>query len=246
MALNPLAPVTDYQSMLNRIFWFTTAAALGAVWLLRRNVPAIDAALSPLDQAIAWGASNGLPTRAGDLLPALGIGVITRVFHVHARLSDWLLIRETFDVDVIISEFARQLSIDLSPFGDEELRRARHGLMRAAFYPFVSGPQPAIDRQLVEQALDAWSWFWVGLEAAFLFVVASFVLIAAGVNPIGLQTLVGSLLIATVALPAIRRQCRRYAIAQVRAILADAARTAAARSAFTHLTGERTHVRLAA
>ena len=28
MPLNPLAPVTDYQSMLNRIFWFTTAAAL--------------------------------------------------------------------------------------------------------------------------------------------------------------------------------------------------------------------------
>src|SRR6186997_2351432 len=99
MSRNPLAPVTDYQSMLNRIFWFTSAAAMAAIWLLRVNVPALDAQLSQVDFAVALGGGKPLPTPAGTLLPALAIGIATRVFRLHARLSDWLGIRETFDIE---------------------------------------------------------------------------------------------------------------------------------------------------
>ncbi len=42
MSLNPLATLDDYQSMLNRIFWFTTASALVATWMLRLRVPELD------------------------------------------------------------------------------------------------------------------------------------------------------------------------------------------------------------
>jgi hypothetical protein len=31
MSFNPLAPVVDYQSMLNRIFWFVSVSALERV-----------------------------------------------------------------------------------------------------------------------------------------------------------------------------------------------------------------------
>ena len=46
MSLSPLTPVTDYQSMLNRIFWFTTASALVGVWMLRLDIPRLDALLN--------------------------------------------------------------------------------------------------------------------------------------------------------------------------------------------------------
>jgi len=114
--------------------------------------------------------------------------------------------------------------------------------MRTAFYAFVSGHQPQIDPQLVHQALDAWSWFWIGVEATLLFVLAGLGLIATNEIRIGLQTIGAALAFAAIGLPLIRTQCQRYAVAQVRAILADRTRTLAVRAAFQELTG--THIRI--
>lgn len=238
MPFNPLVPVTDYQSMLNRIFWFTTASALAAIWMLRLNVPALDALFSQLDDAVALGGNSSLPLSGGYILPALAIAIAARVFRLHARISDWLGIRETFDLEVIIAELADGLHFDLDPIGEENLRRARQRLMRKAFYPFVSGSPPAIDQQLVQQALDAWSWFWIGLESALLLTLAAFGLIAGGASEVGLQVLGAVLAAAALCLPALRRQCQRYAVAQVRTILADPARAAAVRAAFHELAAE--------
>jgi hypothetical protein len=229
--------------MLNRIFWFTTAAALAAVWLLRLNIPALNHALAQIDVAPVAG-DKTLP--AGYLLPALAVGVLTRVFRLHARLSDLLGIRECFDTDVIIHEFAAQLGIDLAPLGPERLRAARHGLMRKAFYQYVASNSPQIDPPLIHQALDAWSWFWTSLEATCLLALTSFALIAAGARGAGFQTLGYTLAFALIGLPALRRQCQRYAVAQVRAILADRTRSTAIRNAFTELTAEKRPIRLAA
>jgi hypothetical protein len=246
MSLNPLAPVTDYQSMLNRIFWFTTASALAAVWMLRLFVPELNLIFSNIDGALGLEGGKALPVSGGYFLPALAVGILARIFHLHARISDWLGIRESFEVEVILMEFADRLAIDLSSVDDLQLRRSRHRVMRKAFYPFVSGPQPAVDQQLVHQALDAWSWFWIGVEATVVFTLASFSLIAFNAYQIGFQTLAASVAAAIFGLPALRSQCRRYAIAQVRTILADPQRAAAVRGAFSELAGEQVVVRRAA
>ncbi len=224
MPLNPLAPVTDYQSMLNRIFWFTTASALAAAWLLRSHVPEWNAALGRLDGIVTLGADKGLPTTGGYLLPALAVGIAARVFRLHGRVSEWLGISERFDIHVIMGEFAEQLGIDLAPVGEERMRNARGGFMRKAFYPFVSSSKPQIDPHLVHQALDAWSWQWVTVESLVVFAVTGCWLLGAGEYRAGLGTLGGALGFALVGLPALRGQCRRYAVAQVRAILDDPAR----------------------
>jgi hypothetical protein len=239
MPLNPLAAVTDYQSMLNRIFWFTTAFALGAIWMLRLHVPELDALLSRIDFDVALKGDKLLPAPGGYLLPALAIGIATRVFRLHARISDWLGIRECFDLEVIIGQMADRLGVDLEPIGKDQLRRARHSIMRKAFYPYVSGSQPQVDQQLILQALDAWSWFWVGVEGALLFAVTGLGLIAFNAYAVGFQTLGAALAVAAFGLPAIRNQCKRYAFAQVRAILADPMRAAVVRSAFAEWRGER-------
>ena len=238
MSLNPLAPVTDYQSMLNRIFWFTSASALAAVWMLRLFVPELNVLLTKIDGALGLEGAKVLPVSGGYFLPALAVGIAARIFHLHARISDWLGIRETFEIEVILAEFADRLAIDLSSIDDAKLRRSRHAVMRRAFFPFVSGPQPAVDQQLVHQALDAWSWFWVGVESTVVFMATSFVLIALSAYQIGFQMLAASIAVASFGLPALRNQCRRYAIAQVRTILGDPQRAAVVRSALTELTGE--------
>src|SRR6185369_12692773 len=107
------------------------------------------------------------------------------------------------------------------------------------FYPFVSGTHPSIDQQLVHQALDAWSWFWIGVEAAFVFLLTGFGLIAGGTYEVGLETIGGAIVFAAIGLPAMRGQCSRYAIAQVRTIVADPARAAAISEAFAELAEDR-------
>ncbi len=238
MSLNPLAPVVDYQSMLNRIFWFTTVTALAALWMLRRNVPALDALMSQLDSAVALDDAKILPIPAGYLLPALAVATFSRIFRLHARIGDWLGLREGFDLDVIINEFARQLRINLQSVDPQRLRKSRHRIMRHGFYQFVSGPQPAIDPQLIHQALDAWSWFWIGLETALVMSGAGLGLIAGRAYLVGFETLGATIVLAAFILSALHRECQRYAIAQVRTILADPNRAAAVREALESLRGD--------
>jgi hypothetical protein len=246
MSLNPLAPVTDYQSMLNRISWFTTASALVAIWILRLYIPALDGLLHKIDFTVEFGGTKIFPMPGGYLFPALAVGILTRIFRFHARISDWLRIRECFDVEVIVKELAARSAIDLTSVSEDQLIKSRHSIMRKAFYAFVGGSQPEIDLQLVHQALDAWSWFWAGVEVTLVFVLTGFGLIAGGAYEIGFLTLGGTILFALNGLPAMRGQCQRYAIAQVRAIVADSARATSVRAAFAELTAHQLSGRRAA
>jgi hypothetical protein len=219
---------------------------VAAIGLLRRHVPAVEAVLLQLDSALKLGVESFMPVGSGTLLPALVFGIATRIFRLHSILSDALGLREYFDVHVIIDALARQLGVDLKLVEEQRVRDARPRIMRTAFYPFVSGSQPAVDTQLVQSALDAWSWFWAGLEATLVFSVTGFLLIACNVRPVGFEALGGALILACVVLPAIRGQCRRYAVAQVRAILDDPGRARVARAAFDELVGPAMERRMAA
>ncbi len=228
---NPLSSVTDYQTMLNRIFWFVAGAALVAISLLRAQVPAIDQGLRAIDLSVAIGGEQPLPVPAGSLLPALVLGLVCRMVRPHARLSDWLGIRERFDIDVVLHELASRVRVDLSLIGDERLAERRRALMRQTFYRYVSGHPVAIDPQLVHQALDSWSWFWITMETATLFVGTSLLMVACGAHEPGIRALLVTLVVAAGALPTLRAKCRRLAIAQVRAILSDDRRREEVRAA---------------
>jgi hypothetical protein len=235
MAINPLSPVTDYQSSLNRIFWFTSAAALGAVWLLRKYLPEVDIFLSRFDFDSQSGAGKLLPIAGGYLIPALGVGLVSRIFRVHSQVGHWLGIRERFDIDVILHELAQRIDLDVESVSDEEWTTHRHDLMRNAFYHFANSRSPQIDEHLIHQAIDLWSWFWIGLESAVVFVVTGLTLVTLGHHEVGLITFGAAIAGAVVALPLIRLECKRYAIAQVRAILADPGREIVVRQAFASL-----------
>lgn len=231
MSLNPLTPVTDYQSMLNRIFWFTSAAALVAVWLLREHLDPLDKLLAQLSFTVELEDHQILPVPGGYLLPALAVGLLSRVYRIHSKIADWLGIRERFEIDVIIRELALRSGVDVDAISDEQLAEHRYQIMRGGFYQFVSGRHPQIDELLIERALDTWSWFWIGVEATVIFVLTGFALIASGVHQTGLVVVLAALTLAAVALPAIRNECRRYAIAQVREIVSDPQRASLVRQA---------------
>lgn len=235
MALSPLAPVTDYQSMLSRVFWFTSVAALCAVWLLRDCVPIIDSYLQAIDLMLRTPSGDVLPIPGGTLLPALVVGLSARVFRLHGHLAHWLGVRERFDIDVIISALAEKSGVDMPAVSDEQWLARRHQVMQQAFYRFANSRSSEIDPHLIHQALDSWSWFWIGLEAAVVFLLASLGLIAFHAYPAGAATLGCTLTLAAIGLPLVRMQCKRFALAQVRAILADPGRAEIVRQAFEGL-----------
>lgn len=246
MSLNPLTPVTDYPSMLNRIFWFTSGAALVAVWLLRTHVDPVGVALEKIDFTLELDGERILPVPGGYLVPALAIGLISRIFRIHSVVAEWLGIRERFEVDVIIHELAYRTGVSLDDVPDELLVRKRYHIMRHGFYQFVSGRRPQIDELLVERALDSWSWFWVVLEAAVVLVLTGFVLVACGAEQTGVTVVLASLAFAAAGLPTIRTQCRRYAVAQVRAIVDDPERARLVVKAFESIRTEQPTLRRAA
>ncbi|MCA9261863.1 MAG: hypothetical protein KDA61_21745, partial [Planctomycetales bacterium] len=139
-------------------------------------------------------------------------------------------------VDVIIQQLAKRSGVDLSQIDDDKLVAHRHEIMRHGFYRFSATTNPEIDLDLVHQALDAWSWFWSGLEAATILVLTSFVLVACGAWNPGALTLSTTLALSALGLPMIRRQGARFAVAQVREICADEQRIAQVRHAFACLT----------
>ena len=243
MALNLLAPVVNYQSMLNRIFWFTSAAAIGAVCLLRVNVPEIEIELKRINFDLDTGSGSMLSIPGGYLLPALGVGLIARVFRIHGHFAHWLGIRERFDIDVIINALTRESGIDVESVSDDQWVTHRHDIMRQAFYRFTGNKTLQIDEHLIHQALDSWSWFWIGIEATLIFMLSGMSLIALGSYSVGAVTILGSLLLASVGLPAIRNQCRCYAIAQVKTIVSDPARTAVVRQAFDWTAVFKSHLK---
>jgi hypothetical protein len=246
MSFNPLGRITNYQSMLSRIFWLTIASALVAIWLLRIHLPYLDTLLSEIDFQLDFDGGSFLPLPGGYLLPAIAVGVLSRIFRLHSRISDWLGIRERFEIDVIIQQLASEVQTNLANVPDEHLLRQRHRLLRESFYRFVNGPAPQIDPYLVEQALDAWSWFWTGVEATVIFILAGFALVAGGNFMAGTATLGCTLLVAATGLPAMRAQCRRYAIAQARAICADPERASVVKSVLDGLSDYRSPIRRAA
>lgn len=246
MSLNPLTAVADYQSMLNRIFWFTSATGLVAIYLLRASLPEVDQLLAKLSVTLELEAGHVLPIPGGYLIPAIAIGLVSRVFRIHSLIAEWLGIRERFDVDVIIAELAHRTGVSLDDISDDQLVRHRYEIMRHGFYQFVSGRRPQIDELLVERALDMWSWFWIAVEASVVMVLTGFILIASGVLQTGLLVVVATLAMAAFALPAIRLECRRYAVAQVRAIVDDPRRAGEVRRAFDCVVPSRTSFRRAA
>jgi hypothetical protein len=82
--------------------------------------------------------------------------------------------------------------------------------------------------------------------ATLVFSLTSLALVACGAYDVGIRTLSATLVLAVIALPAIRAQCKRYAVAQVRAILSDSGRAAVVKATLVEVAGEEVAQRRAA
>jgi hypothetical protein len=158
MSINPLAQVKNYSSMLNRIFLCTAISASVATAILRAHWKWLDELLKPLDIPIEL---IGLKDQKwfGYIVPGVAFAFIARTIRLHDRLSDLLWIRAIFDVHHILLPLAQESGFPVGKLKMKTLYAQRNALMGDAFYKFVSSTNPKIDKHLIYEALDWWSWY---------------------------------------------------------------------------------------
>jgi hypothetical protein len=234
MSLNPFQQVTDYWSMLSRLFVFNLLSGWGATYLLRYYCPAVDEVLKELDVEVnLWGRQF---VKLGYLLPAIAFALFSQMFLLHDRISDWLKIRHRFDVEAILIPLREGTRTRTRVISVDKISQLRRVLMPLVFYRYAGSADPKIDKHLIYRALDRWSWYWVLIEALAVFLPAGIALLFSREVLAGLVVLLGCALVIGFALPFFRKHCVRYAEAEVRAILSDPERRIAVEQEFDALS----------
>lgn len=96
--------------------------------------------------------------------------------------------------------------------------------MGRIFYRYASSTDPKIDKHLIYEALDWWSWYWVIVESVAVFIPNGIALLFADPSWHGWVLLGLCLLVTVIGLPFFRSHCARYARDEVHEILADSNR----------------------
>jgi len=110
------------------------------------------------------------------------VGAIARSIRLHDRISDVFRIRLRFDVDYLLLPLARDSGANVGALSMAKLRKERGRLMAKTFYKYASSTDPVIDKHLIYQALDWWSWYWVLVEAVAVFLPTGVSLLFLGIN----------------------------------------------------------------
>ena len=106
---------------------------------------------------------------------AFVVALLTRMFQFHDRISDVLGIRRRFDLKNILIPLAKRVGSDVTEEKELKMAERRDELMHAVFYKYASSraEKPLVDKHDIEHALNAWSWFWVLVEAFCYFGVGA-------------------------------------------------------------------------
>jgi hypothetical protein len=165
----------NYDEMLKKLasffFWETV---LGA-WVLRQ-VPLIGAFALHAERFLLSNLPPGWNSYIEWVDPlniavALAIAFIAYTVQLHDRLSDWLRIRARFDLANILLPLTALTGVHLTAPKLNVLATQRVSLMSQLFYRYASSTleTPLVDKHDIQQALSAWSWFWISLEGATIW-----------------------------------------------------------------------------
>lgn len=222
----------DYSDMLKRIFWTTFTSGILCAFILAAASPHMHSFLESVRIKADVPFVKGL--KALYVLIPLLIAGVSRAIYLHDKISDVFHIRDRFDTRHILYPLAKATGLPLGKEQKKRICKARRDAMYAVFYPYAGFKNPKIDSQLIRNALDAWGWFWVAVEAVVMFILTLvivtilrqwlFVSICVAVNLLLFMFLwyQGSI-------------CKRNALREVGAIVADATRKQEIQNYFQNL-----------
>jgi len=171
----------DYADVLKRLASFAFYETYIITFMLRSN-PRYDDFFTRME---SWGpigrALGTIPhydvLNLSGLVIAFLVAILTFTFQFHNLISDILGIRRRFDRNSILIPLARRVGSEITKEKEQKIAQQRNELMHAVFYRYASSraEKPLVDKHDIEYALNAWSWFWVFIEAVFYWGVAAIV-----------------------------------------------------------------------
>jgi hypothetical protein len=169
----------SYNEMRGKLAAFLFYETWFATFFLR-SIPSIDKAFNTAETYGAIGtALSTIPghdkLNIGGLAVALVVALLTFAIRFHDRISDLFGIRRRFDRNYILLPLAIFVGAKLTPTQLTTMMANRHSIMRTVFYGYVSSraDNPLVDKHDIEQVLDAWSWYWILIEAIPLTLTAA-------------------------------------------------------------------------
>lgn len=231
---------TDYSEMMKKLasllFWETYI-----VTFFLRELPEIDQTLSALEtygkigEALSSFENYGSFNFAGIAISIIVAG-LAYIFHLHDRVSDLFKIRHRFDLACILRPLAELTGATLSETQLDKLSANRHPMMRKVFYKYTSSKAnyPLVDKHDIHHALNAWSWYWMFIEAAVLLLAAAILCLSLGAKHFAFGF--GLLLVGDLVLGRIQySRLHLYARPQIDSIAADGRAAAAVKREFDAL-----------
>jgi hypothetical protein len=216
----------NYGDVLKKLAMFAFYETYLITFLLR-NIPRIDAFFTTVE---SWGSiGNAVRTiphydvlNMSGIVIAFLVALLTHMFQFRDRISDVLRIRRRFDVKNILIPLSQRVGAATTTKKEAQIREHRDDLMHTVFYKYASSgaKNPLVDRHDIEHALNAWSWFWVFVEAIVYFAVGAIIGFSFGSPQLGLGFVV---VCAALVIFAVVQSFRlpRYARPQVASIAND-------------------------
>lgn len=167
---------------------------------------------------------------------AFVVAIISHAFQFHDRISDVLGIRKRFDQKQILIPLASRVGTQLTQPRLRKIRENRDDLVHAVFYKYASSraDNPLVDKHDIEQAMNAWSWYWVFVEGSAYFSIGVAIAWYFGSSDLAKGfaiTVAGLVVLANLQ----RLRLNRYARPQVDTIAADVTAAADVRRTFDAL-----------
>lgn len=231
----PKLTVTNYPEMLRKLSTVMLFVMIGCIYVIRAQIPAVDAALKHLDVVTpAVPVMGSVTVPFATFLAAFVVASITESIKLHDKISDLFRIRHEFDVHWILLPMALMSGAALSFSQIEKLHYARQRLMGQVFYKYASSTKPEIDPHTITQALTSWSWYWTCVEATAALLPSAAVLAFFG--KYAWATTVGCIVLVLLALTRIFHfDCAKYAESQAEQILSNNSRRTAVAAEFNAL-----------
>ncbi|MBV8738687.1 MAG: hypothetical protein JO007_15795 [Alphaproteobacteria bacterium] len=165
----------NYADMLRKLSSFAFYETYFITLLLRAN-PILDTffmtieSRGPIGKVVAIIPYHEVLNLSGIVI-AFVMAVLTHMFQFHDRISDVLGIRRRFDRRRILIPLSQRVGSVVTKDKETRIGKHRDELMRAVFYRYASSraDKSLVDKHDIEQALNAWSWFWVCVEAVAYF-----------------------------------------------------------------------------
>lgn len=227
IALPFLSTPTNYREMLSKLAGFAMYETWILSVILRINSQHIDdffkkiefhSSISELLKAIPHYDVINVP----GIVIAILVAILTSAFQFHNRISDVVGIRRYFDVKYILLPLSELVGSTVTDEKAKRIAAQRDQLMHNVFYKYASSrdDKPLVDKHDIEQALGAWYWFWLFLEA--IFYVGFSAIIAWSANSHNLAIVFAAVVVLLVVLAYVQwLRLPRYAKIEIETIARD-------------------------